>query len=121
MKILKIQKMLCSCLHYFPEIQENMQNQINKHAHTHLNYWVREDLERANGKNKRDNDFLVAIQHIGQRVLHLRLNLEPVNLVRTHQFHNNVRQWKKSVEDEQEDGVVAIQKVIGFLGRVSEP
>lgn len=78
-------------------------------------------MEGTHSADENGHDVLVAFEHATQVVPDLGLDLESVDLVGPQELGGGARQGEQSVEDEQEDGVVAIEKVVRFVGGVFEP
>lgn len=87
----------------------------------YLNDGVRKDLQRANSINKSQHDLFVALHHIREGVVDFWLKLELVYLLWPQKLKDHRGYWKQGVENEQEESVVTIEKVIWFLSWVFEP
>lgn len=78
-------------------------------------------MQRTNNKKKASHDILIALEHVREGVLHLRLNLVLVHVLEPAESNEHVRERSQSVEQHEEDDVMVVKDLIWFVSRVSKP
>ena len=78
-------------------------------------------MKRPNDQHEDEHDVPVTPEHVPERVFDLRLDLEAIDFSGSQELGDHVGQGKQRVEEEQEDGVVAVEEVIGLVRRVFKP
>lgn len=94
----------------------------NNHTKTqYLNRRIRNELQRTHDEKEEAHDVLVAAKHFGQSQPGLGLNLVAVETDHARDLHEDERERDDGEDEEEKKNGVAVEEVVGLLGRVGEP